>query len=193
MGPDRLCIGACRTDNHRVAYSYARRRVLDHGRILEFDAAVLASGTSRRPGVPRWSELVVYRVSDGSYLISRVGRSTVAHQEGCGSITWRTPRWLDATPEEQQVSRVPCLRCRPRIGPGGIDPTLFVEPDWTVVMLPQDADAIIGILLESPTGRPRSPEEVPALILDMLDQLAGCGDPALEAALAGQTSRTVPS
>ena len=161
--------------------------MLDHGRILEFDAAVLASGTSRRPGVPRWSELVIYRVSDGSYLISKVGRSLVAHQEGCSGVTWRTPRWLDATPEEQAVSRVPCLRCRPRVGPGGIDPTLFVEPDWTAVLLPQDPDAIIEILLER-----RPLREVPALIRDMLDQLAECDDPGIRAALH-QISRTVPS
>ena len=71
--------------------------MLDRGRILEFNAAVLAAGTSRRPGVPRWSELTVYLVSDGSYLISRVGRSTIAHAEGCEEVTWRTPRWLDAS------------------------------------------------------------------------------------------------
>lgn len=177
MAPDRPCTCVCRADNHRVAHSYSRRRVLDRGRILEFDAAVLASGTSRRPGVVRWSELVVYLVSDGSYLISRVGRSVIAHQDGCEEITWRTPRWLDATPEEQQVTRVPCPRCRPRIGSGGIDPTLFVESDRTRVMLPQSVDAMLDVLLD---GRPS--DQVPAMILDMLDQLCEA-DSQLEVAV----------
>jgi len=161
--------------------------VLDRGRILEFDAAVLASGTSHRPGVPRWSELVVYRVSDGSYLINRIGRSVFAHEDGCPEISWRTPRWIDAAPEEQALPRVPCPLCRPRIGPGGIDPTLFVETSRPRVMLPQNADAVIGILLD----RSR-PGLIPVMIRDMLEQLGRCGDPAIEAA-SRQINRTVPS
>lgn len=94
----------------------ALRQVRDGSRVLTFQAAVIGAGTSRRGSVPRWSELVVYRLVDGTYLISKVGRSIVAHRPDCLRVNHRMVPWHRARDSDEFIGvREPCLDCRPDV------------------------------------------------------------------------------
>jgi hypothetical protein len=105
----------------------ALRIVRDGSRTLRFPAAVLGAATSQRGSVPRWSELVVYRLTDGTYLISKIGRSTVAHRPDCLRVNHRMIRWDQAAGTgEELTQRVPCLDCLPDLA-HGISPDTVLE------------------------------------------------------------------
>lgn len=98
---------------------FALRVVRDGGRVLRFQGAVLGAATSQRGSTPRWSELVVYRLTDGTYLISKIGRSTVAHRPSCLRVNHRMITWGSAPAHgEDRVLRVACRDCRPDLSHG---------------------------------------------------------------------------
>ena len=102
-------------------------QVRDGSRVLRFHAAVIGAATSQRGSIPRWSELVVYRLTDGTYLISKLGRSTVAHRWDCLRVNHRMVRWDQAAEHgEELVRRVPCPDCQPDLHPP-LDPRLRLE------------------------------------------------------------------
>jgi hypothetical protein len=103
-------------------------RQVRHGtRILRFQAAVIGSATSQRGSIPRWSELVIYRLTDSTYLISKIGRSTVAHRPDCLRVNHRMVPWSRAADiDEDRIQRVPCPECQPDLHPP-LDPELRLE------------------------------------------------------------------
>lgn len=140
--------------------------IREGSRVLRFEAAVLGAVTSERPGVARWSELAVYLLCDGTYILSKVGRSTVAHTEDCDRVTWRMPHWIDAPGDEQAVRRIPCTVCLPVVG-RAIDPMLVVEPTRYSVRVCTDVETLVDTLAEN-----RSRERLPRLVADLLAQVA---------------------
>lgn len=92
------------------------RQVRDGARVLRFHARVLGAGTSQRGSVPRWSELVVYQLTDGTYLISKIGRSTVAHRPDCLRVNHRMVTWGSAQSSDEFIGpRSPCPDCCPDV------------------------------------------------------------------------------
>ncbi len=119
-------------------------------RILEFPAAVIGTATSGRPGVARWTELTVYRLPSGHYVVSKVGRSTIAHRPDCWRVNPRKMRtWLEAG-DEGKVRRVPCLECGPAVG-DQMDPQTFLECTRYTVLQARDPESLAKTLLQ---GRP---------------------------------------
>ncbi len=57
-------------------------RVKDDDQILEFAGELIAASTTRQGTKPRWLELSLYRITDGTgrYVIGRTGRSLVRHR-----------------------------------------------------------------------------------------------------------------
>jgi hypothetical protein len=102
--------------------------------------------TSYRPGTQRWSELAIYLLPDGTYILSKIGRSLVAHRPECARVTWKMVSWLEAG-EEGKVRRVPCVACRPVIG-NEMDPHTVLEPSRYSARSAQDAQALLEMLLE---------------------------------------------
>jgi len=153
--------------------AYLPRVVRDGGRVLKFDAAVLAAVTSQRAGAPRWSELVVYLLRDGRYIVSKVGRSQIAHKESCPRVTWRMPLWIDA-PSEEQGRRMACPECLPVISRSGIDPMLHVEVTRYSVLTAEDSTALLEVLTE---GR----DHLPLLVREAISQIQR-NDPAFSPA-----------
>lgn len=143
------------------------RQVRNGARILRFRAAVLGAATSRRGSIPRWSELVVYKLADGSYLISKIGRSTVAHRPGCLRVNHRMVPWSRAADYgEETIERVPCPDCRPDLHPP-LDPDLRLEiTRYRAVAAPNAETAAQSLIGD------RAALLVPQLVRDVLAQCA---------------------
>ena len=150
------------------------RLVRDGSRELRFNGAVLGSVTSQRPAAPRWSEIVVYRVTDGTYLISKVGRSTIAHRPSCTRVNRRRMVALREARDEARVWRTPCVECRPEVGRvEDMDPDTILETTRYSALLGENADAAVRLLTNDREGG-----ELPRLIRDVLRQ-ASEADPEL--------------
>lgn len=97
------------------------RQVRDGEHDIQFHAAVLAAATTERPGAPRWTELTVYRLPlgeevdqpRGMYVVSKVGRSTVAHAPTCPHARRHQMDEVGTGPWPGE--RTPCLTCQPNV------------------------------------------------------------------------------
>lgn len=97
------------------------RQVRDGDVDLQFHAAVLSATTTARPGAPRWTELTVYRLPlgdednqpRGMYVVSKVGRSTVAHAADCPHARRHQMDEVGRGPWPGE--RFPCLTCQPNV------------------------------------------------------------------------------
>lgn len=132
------------------------RVVRDGKRVLRFNAEVIGATTSKRPGAPRWSELVVYRLRPGQYLVAKVGRSTMAHLPSCRHANPRRMRPYVEAAEEGLVHRTPCPECQPECG-DGMDPQTLLEPSRFTVLQAHSAESLVAVLAE---GRDTLPEIV---------------------------------
>lgn len=128
------------------------RTVRDGERILRFEADVIATASSHRPGAPRWSELVVYRLPSQQYVISKVGRSVLAHRPDCVRVTDEMPTWLEAG-EEARIHREACLECLPDVG-DAMDPQTVLEATRSKVLQARDPDHLFRALMNNRIGRP---------------------------------------
>lgn len=140
-------------------------RTVRNGReILRFEAEVVAAATSQRPGVQRWSELVVYQLASGQYVISKIGRSVLAHRPDCLLVTDEMVSWLEAE-EEAKVHRYPCLECLPEVG-NRMDPQTMLEPSRYTVLRARDGEELRSVLTQ---GR----EHLPSIIRKLIHTLDG--------------------
>jgi hypothetical protein len=138
-------------------------RTVRNGReILRFEAQVVAAATSQRPGVVRWSELVVYQLPSSQYVISKIGRSVLAHRPECILVTDEMVPWLEAE-EEAQVHRFPCLTCNPLVG-DQMDPQTMLEPTRYTVLRARDGEELRSVLTQ---GR----DHLPGIIRKLLQEL----------------------
>lgn len=143
----------------------ALRQVRDGSRVLRFQAAVIGAATSQRGSSPRWSELVVYQLADGTYLISKIGRSTVAHRPDCLRVNHRMIRWDQAAAVgEDAVHRVPCPDCRPHLGAAPEPDTILEVTRYRAIYAP-DAESAVQTL-----SGDRAALLMPQLVRDVLSQ-----------------------
>ena len=144
----------------------AVHQVRDGARVLRFRAAVIGAATSARSGSARWSELAVYRLEDGTYLISKIGRSSVAHAPWCARVNRRMVPWHKAIEIGEHLERrVPCEDCRPEIDPIAAD-ALLECTRFKAIVAPT-AEHAVETLTE---GRPQL--QLPLLVREVLAQ---CG------------------
>jgi hypothetical protein len=142
------------------------RTVLDGSRVMRFRAAVIGAGTSQRGSIPRWSELVVYQLEDKTYLISKIGRSIVAHHPTCLRVNHRMLSWVKAQGTgEEHIARVRCSDCWPELHP--IAPETMLETTRYRAIVVSTVDQAVQIL----TGD-RGVLFMPQLIRDVLAQCA---------------------
>lgn len=145
-----------------------RPRTVRHGaQVLRFQGALLGAASSTRPGAARWSELTVYRLANGNYIIAKVGRSTVAHLESCRRADAdRMVRWIEAG-EEGRVRRVPCPECQPEVG-DRMDPLTLLETSRYTVLQAHNPEDLYQALrgTRATEGRP------PVVVSEVLRQVA---------------------
>ena len=140
------------------------RTVKDGKATLRFQAEVIGASTSERAGVPRWSELAVYKLAGGQYLISKVGYSTVAHRPTCEKANPRMMRSIAQLRGEVPVRRTPCTRCWPDVG-NEIDLRTLMEVERHSVLQAHDARQVIQTLTDG-----RGEQDLPELVLEVIRQ-----------------------
>lgn len=117
--------------------------VRDGARRLRFDGELLGYSTSYRPGSDRWVEFSLFRTTGSSYVLSRVGMTTLYHNAGC-SISSRaglppTPR--PALPD----NRTPCGSCNPHLTTVG-DVCVEIPRYWA--QLADSAHGVVDMLYQ---------------------------------------------
>jgi hypothetical protein len=83
-------------------------RIWNEDEVLEFSGRLIATATTKQPGKPRWLEMKLHRLTDGTgrYVISRVGRSVVYHR-----YDGPCNRGVPAPASELVLESVPCAAC----------------------------------------------------------------------------------
>lgn len=145
---------------------YGPHQVRNGRHVLRFSGRVLGSACSARVDAPRWSELAVYGLLNGSYVRSKVGFSVMAHRPDCPLVDWHMTRWLDlADKAESERTRVPCVVCQPVVG-AGMDPMTMMESNRYTATVARDP-AHLAELLKA--GRPAG--QLPRLVCRVVDQV----------------------
>jgi len=80
----------------------------DNSRQLEFEGTLLASSSSRQPDSERWVEFDLYLTAGGSYVLTRVGRSLLYHDEECVVVQRNNLEHGEPSPDSR-----PCTLCKP--------------------------------------------------------------------------------
>lgn len=142
-----------------MSTTLAPQSVRDGNRILRFLGRRVAEASSARPGVQRWSELIAYETTSGSWICQRIGHSTVAHRPECPHVNHRMPSWLEAK-EESKVRRTQCPECQPVVG-DGMDPHTRLEAQRYTIISAESAAVLCDLLAE---GRDKPPPVVARLI-----------------------------
>lgn len=150
------------------------RQVRDGEHDLNFHAAVLGATTSARPGAPRWTELTVYRLPLGDevdqprgvYVVSKVGRSLMAHLPTC--VYARPHRMTPARQVPEPGERTPCLTCQPNILILAPD-TLLERTRYLVLRARTPAD-LAKVLMQGRPGDP-APVAITGIVAETIRQV----------------------
>jgi hypothetical protein len=163
-------------------------RVRDTKEVLEFQGELVTDSSSDDRSQPRWTELVLYRLTDGTqrYVLQVIGRSTVYHAaDGCERgvpvpLADLADRYLDEACTEPIPE--PCEVCRPRdveaVEPND-ETVVKMEVDWYSAYECQNVDELLQ-RLRLTKGRSMGQFSMPALLL--LDR-AKSVDPTVAIAL----------
>jgi hypothetical protein len=83
-------------------------RVQGDDQTYEFNGELIATATTHRPDKPRWLDMELWRVTDGTgrYVIGRIGKSLVYHKHDgpCG-------RGVPTPAMELNFNAIPCADC----------------------------------------------------------------------------------
>lgn len=150
------------------------RQVRDGGKDIQFHAAVLGATTTERPGAPRWTELTVYRLPLGDeiegprgvYVISKVGRSTVAHNPACPHA--RHHQMDEAGRGPWPGERTPCLTCQPNVLV--LEPDTLLERNRYHVLRARTPADLVKVLLQGRPGDPR-PVALTGIVAETIRQV----------------------
>lgn len=137
--------------------------VRDGSRVLRFDGDLMITLSSRRIGVPRWSQISLYRLEPEGYVVEKIGISAVAHEPWCRKVHTGMIAWADAHREDREIERVACDECQPRLDQ--IDAQLKLERTRHQGFVVPDAEGLVSLLTEDRV-------EVPILITRVLDAAA---------------------
>lgn len=132
----------------------------DDRRVIIFTGVKLASVSSERRGVQRWTEIDIYRTDAGRYIVNRVGVSVVAHSVDCSQVASKKRYGIDKIMPDECAprDREPCPICRPDIDAAlDADPaSLTFEQDKHRTSIWDQAAAMIDSLYTQNTHNQRA-------------------------------------
>jgi hypothetical protein len=119
--------------------------VHDGLRRIRFDGDLLAKASSRRSGVWRWTDLVLYRTQGGTYVLEKIGSSRVTHVRDCPLVVEDLPRFQEAYPgEDPDDDEFAYDDCVPEVYDF---PSLLVEKDRHWAQISEDPTSVIKSLM----------------------------------------------
>lgn len=136
-------------------------------RVMHFTGEKIAEVSAQRPGVQRWSELVLYKTINDEFILQKIGKTTVAHDPECRMVNHRMRSWLEAR-DEGKIHRTPCLECNPTVG-DLMDPHTRLEVQRYTVYACATFQDVVDTLTE---GRKDLPTLVRILLEDASAALA---------------------
>ena len=108
--------------------------------------------------------MVIYQLPSGQYVVSKIGRSVLAHRPDCILVNDDMVPWVEAE-EEALVHRYPCLTCGPLVG-DQMDPQTMLETSRYTVLRARDGEELHEVLTQ---GR----EHLPGIIRKLIQKLDG--------------------
>jgi len=123
--------------------------VKDGSRTLQFNGKLLAKSSSWRRGSTRWIEFELYRTENGSYILSRVGVSTVFHSGTCPLVKRYGLREIDI--QGLTSDAIPCEECYPSYDM----PLVYPETHRFWAQVSEEPDAVLEALYKSDQGGAR--------------------------------------
>lgn len=123
--------------------------VKDGARTLQFNGTLLAKSSSKRSDSYRWIEFELYRTESGSYVLSRIGVSTIFHGAACQLVS----RYgLQEKPSNTlSLDFIPCEDCDPD---SSLD-LVFPEKNRYWAQVSEEASAVLDALYKYDDGGAR--------------------------------------
>ena len=114
--------------------------VKDGKRTIQFRGQKLAASSSRARYSSRWIEFTLYKTEGGTYVLHRLGVSTIFHASTCELVT---KYGLHETYNvDLSTTAHPCEECRPSAS----DPLVYPELDRHWTLTTKDPEAILKAL-----------------------------------------------
>lgn len=123
--------------------------VKDGTRTLQFQGTLLAKSSSWRRGSTRWIEFELYRTESGSYILSRVGVSTVYHGAACSLV--KRYGLTESGFTSLGDNAIPCEECRPTSEAD----LVFPEKHRYWAQVSEEAEAVLEALYKYDQGGAR--------------------------------------
>lgn len=123
--------------------------VKDGARTLQFNGRLLGKSSSWRKGSTRWIEFELYKTESGSYILSRVGVSTVFHGSACPLV--KRYGLSETSYDNLTQSAIPCEECRPD---DSVD-LVFPEKHRYWAQVSEEAVAVLDALYKYDDGGAR--------------------------------------
>jgi len=114
--------------------------VKDGSRTLQFSGRLLSESSSWHSRSLRWIEFQLYKTESGSYIISRVGVSTVYHGAACSLVS--RYKLTESLPAEIRPDAQPCEECLPATSL----PFVFPEKDRTWAYVTENPSDVVDAL-----------------------------------------------
>ncbi len=144
--------------------------VRDTHRVLQFEGTKLGHATSWRRDSFRWVEFDLYRTNGGSYVLSRIGQTTLFHDQHCAVVS---RNGLASIPVEALAEgHVPCPDCRPALNE--LDEICPESPRYWA-MVSDTAEGVLEALYRFDDSSVRYLTSVAQRLLDV----ASVADPAI--------------
>lgn len=139
--------------------------VKDGSRTLQFNGRLLGESSSWRRGSTRWIEFKLYKTENGSYILSRIGVSTVFHGSSCSLV--KRYNLLESPSEGLKDGAIPCEECYPSRNL----PMVFPEKDRTWAQVSEDPEAVLEALYKYDQGGARYLTNVAQRLLEQASSI----------------------
>jgi hypothetical protein len=123
--------------------------VKDGARTLQFNGTLLGKSTSWRRGSTRWIEFELYKTESGSYILSRIGVSTVFHGAACSLV--KRYGLSEAHYSSLRNDAIPCEEC----GPTEEADLIFPEKHRYWAQVSDEPEAVLDALYKFDDGGAR--------------------------------------
>jgi hypothetical protein len=134
--------------------------VKDGTRILKFNGTLLGKSSSHRHGSHRWIEFELYKTESGSYVLSRVGVSTIYHSAACPLV--KRYGLTEVGVSELRKDVIPCDDCRPSFAAE----LVFPEKDRYWAQVSDEPSAVLEALYKYDNSGARYLTNVAQRLLD---------------------------